>query len=96
MLGLGKSAELLQQLNDGSLPVPEPDRSVLKGDALVTLGEMAAAEALYRSVQEKYPEHVRATLGLALAMRGPGSNRTGARSACPASCVRIPKLRKRG
>ena len=72
MLAQGKSADLLQQLNDGSLPVQEPDRSVLKGDALVTLGEMAAAEALYRSVQGKHPDHVRATLGLALATAAQG------------------------
>ena len=72
MLALGTSAELLQQLNDGSLPVPEPDRSVLKGDALVTLGEMPAAEVLYREVQAKHPEHVRATLGLALVMAAQG------------------------
>ena len=61
MLALGQSAELLQKLNDRSLPVQEPDWSLLKGDALVTVGDTAAAEALYRSVLDAHPEHVRAS-----------------------------------
>ena len=68
MLALGQSPELLQKLNDRSLPVQEPDRSLLKGDALVTVGDAAAAEALYRSVLEAHPENVRAGVGLALTM----------------------------
>jgi putative PEP-CTERM system TPR-repeat lipoprotein len=67
MLALGQAAELLQKLNDRSLPVQEPEWSVLKGDALVTVGETASAEDLYRSVLDGNPEHVRATVGLALA-----------------------------
>ena len=67
MLALGQAAELLQKLNDRSLPVQEPEWSVLKGDALVTVGETASAESLYRSVLDGNPEHVRATVGLALA-----------------------------
>ena len=38
MLALGQAAELLQKLNDRSLPVQEPEWSVLKADALVTVG----------------------------------------------------------
>jgi putative PEP-CTERM system TPR-repeat lipoprotein len=67
MLALGQAAELLQRLNDRSLPVQEPEWSVLKADALVTVGETASAETLYRSVLDGHPEHVRATVGLALA-----------------------------
>ena len=72
MLALGQSAELLQKLNDRSLPVQEPDWSLLKGDALVTVGDAAAAEAIYRSVLETHPEHVRASVGLALTMAWQG------------------------
>ena len=68
MLATGEAAALLQKLNDRALPVQEPEWSVLKGDALVTLGDAAGAEPLYRAVLEAHPEHVRATVGLALAM----------------------------
>jgi putative PEP-CTERM system TPR-repeat lipoprotein len=68
MLATGEATALLQKLNDRALPVQEPEWSVLKGDALVTLGDAAGAEPLYRSVRETHPEHVRATTGLALAM----------------------------
>ena len=68
MLALGQATDLLQKLNDRSLPVQEPEWSVLKGDALVTVGETASAETLYRSVLDGSPEHVRATVGLALAV----------------------------
>jgi putative PEP-CTERM system TPR-repeat lipoprotein len=68
MLATGEAAALLQKLNDRALPVQEPEWSVLKGDALVTLGDAAGAEPLYRAVHEAHPEHVRATVGLALAM----------------------------
>ena len=67
MLALGQAAELLQRLNDRSLPVQEPEWSVLKADALVTVGETGSAETLYRSILGAHPEHVRATVGLALA-----------------------------
>ena len=72
MLALGQSADLLQKLNDRSLPVQEPDWSLLKGDALVTVGDPAAAEALYRSVLEANPGNVRAAVGLALTMAWQG------------------------
>jgi putative PEP-CTERM system TPR-repeat lipoprotein len=67
MLALGQAVELLQRLNDRSLPVQEPEWSVLKADALVTVGETGSAETLYRSILGAHPEHVRATVGLALA-----------------------------
>ncbi len=72
MLALGQAAELLQKLNDQSLPVAEPEWSVLKGDALVTVGDTAAAESLYRSVLRAHPAHLRATLGLAIAIASQG------------------------
>jgi cellulose synthase operon protein C len=72
MLALGQAADLLKLLNDGALPVKEPDWSVLKGDALASLGDMPAAEALYRSAQTAHPQHVRATVGLALAIAAQG------------------------
>jgi len=68
MLATGQAAALLQKLNERSLPVEEPDWSVLKGDALVTLGNAAGAEPLYRTVLAAHPEHVRAAVGLALAI----------------------------
>lgn len=72
MLALGESAELLRQLNDRALPVPEPEWSVLKADALVTLGDLPAAEALYRSALKLSPAHGRATIGLALVSAAQG------------------------
>ncbi len=72
MLALGHSAELLQKLNDRSLPVQEPDWSLLKGDALVTVGDAAAAEAIYRSVLDAQPNLARASAGLALTMAWQG------------------------
>lgn len=68
MLALGEATALLQELNDRTLPVQEPELSVLKGEALATLGDAAAAEPIYRSVREKHPEHPRATTGLAFSM----------------------------
>ena len=72
LLALGKSAVLLQKLNDRSLPVQEPDWSVLMGDALVTVGDFVGAESVYRSVRDAHPTHVRASVGLALAMAAQG------------------------
>jgi putative PEP-CTERM system TPR-repeat lipoprotein len=66
MLATDRAAALLQQLNDGTLPAAEPDRSVLKGDALTALGELAAAENTFRAVLEKSPANLHATVGLAL------------------------------
>ena len=68
MLATDRAATLLQQINAGALPAPEPDRSVLKGDALAALGEMAAADAAYRVALDQQPDHLRATVGLALTL----------------------------
>jgi tetratricopeptide (TPR) repeat protein len=67
LLATGQAAALLQQLNDDVLSVQEPERTVLKGNALVAVGDAAAAEAQYHSVLQKYPGHVQATVGLAAA-----------------------------
>ena len=72
MLATDRAADLLQQINDGTLSAPEPDRSVLKGDALTALGELAAAEGIYRAVVNQHADHVRATVGLALVMAAQG------------------------
>ena len=72
MLATGEATTLLQKLNDRSLPVREPEWSVLKGDALVTLGNAAGAEPLYRAVLARNPEHVHATIGLASAIAAQG------------------------
>lgn len=77
MLASGKAADLLQKLNDRSLPVQEPESSVLKGDALVMVGNAAAAESMYRSVLGEHPGHVRATVGLALATALRGREQEG-------------------
>jgi len=68
MLATDRATTLLQQINAGALPAPEPDRSVLKGDALAALGEMAAADAAYRAALDQQPGHLRATVGLALTL----------------------------
>ena len=69
-LALGQGKELLAQIDSRQLIVPEPMRSVYRGESLLSMGKVDEASEAFESAQRASPAPARALIGLARARSG--------------------------